>query len=80
MIKNILHKSLLITNVLFLTLILNICFSDLHAKTLRIGSLQYGSVNWELKLIKELSNNIKIKVLEMNFLNKKNMHFKLQKY
>ena len=55
MIKNILNKSLFITNVLFLTLILNICFSYLHANTLRIGSLQYGSVNWELKLIKELN-------------------------
>ena len=32
------------------------------------------------KDIKELSNNIKIKVLEINLLNKKNMHFKLQKY
>ena len=32
------------------------------------------------KDIKELSNNIKIRVLETNFLNKKNMHFKLQKY
>ena len=30
--------------------------------------------------IKELSNNIKIKILEMNSLDKKNMHFKLQKY
>ena len=32
------------------------------------------------KDIKELSNNIKIKVLEKNSLNKDNMHFKLQKY
>ena len=80
MVKNILNKLLFITNVLFLTLILNICFSNLHAKTLRIGSLQYGSVNWELKLIKELCHNIKIKVLEMNSINEKNMYFKLQKY
>ena len=32
------------------------------------------------KDIKELSDNIKIKVLEMKSLNKKNMHFKLEKY
>ncbi len=32
------------------------------------------------KDIKELCNNIKIRVLETNSLNKKNMHFKLQKY
>ena len=69
MIKNILKKSLFITNVLFLTLILNICFSYLHANTLRIGSLQYGSVNWELKLIKELNmdknNDLNIEIVEL---------------
>ena len=32
------------------------------------------------KDIQELSNNIKIKVLEMNSTNEKNMYFKLQKY
>ena len=29
-------------------------FLEVEAKTIKIGSLQYGSVNWELKLIKEL--------------------------
>ena len=29
-------------------------FFRLEAQTIKIGSLQYGSVNWELKLIKEL--------------------------
>ena len=69
MIKNILNKLLFITNVLFLTFILNICFSYLHANTLRIGSLQYGSVNWELKLIKELNmdknNDLNIEIVEL---------------
>ena len=69
MIKNILNKSLFITNVLFLTLILNICFTHLHANTLRIGSLQYGSVNWEPKLIKELNmdkdNGLNIEIVEL---------------
>ena len=32
------------------------------------------------KDIKELFNNIKIKVLETNYINEKNMSFKLQKY
>ena len=32
------------------------------------------------KDIQELSNNIKIKVLEMNSTKEKNMYFKLQKY
>ena len=69
MIKNILNKSLFITNLLFLSLILNICFADLYAKTLKIGSLQYGSVNWELKLIKELNmdknNDLNIEIVEL---------------
>ena len=29
-------------------------FFGLEAETIKVGSLQYGSVNWELKLIKEL--------------------------
>ena len=29
-------------------------FVSASAQTIKIGSLQYGSVNWELKLIKEL--------------------------
>ena len=39
----------------------------LEAETIKIGSLQYGSVNWELKLIKELEldkkNNFKLEIL-----------------
>ena len=38
-------------------------------KKLRIGSLQYGSVNWELKLIKELQldkkNNFDLEIVEL---------------
>ena len=41
-----------------LSVIVNLFFSDFliadELKKLRIGSLQYGSVNWELKLIKDL--------------------------
>ena len=40
-----------------ISIALNFCFSSAltaeDLKKLRIGSLQYGSVNWELKLIKE---------------------------
>ena len=47
-----------ITKVLLLLFCFNLTFigSSLAAEKqkLRIGSLQYGSVNWELKLIKEL--------------------------
>ena len=38
-------------------------------RKLRIGSLQYGSVNWELKLIKELQldnkNNFDLEIVEL---------------
>ena len=40
------------------SVIINLFFSEFliadELKKLRIGSLQYGSVNWELKLIKDL--------------------------
>ena len=56
-----------------LSIILNFCNSgNLSAeelKKLRIGSLQYGSVNWELKLIKELkldnTNNFDLEIVEL---------------
>ena len=47
------------------------CFSssDLLAKKIRIGSLQYGSVNWELKLIQELGldtkNSFELEIVEL---------------
>ena len=41
----------------------------LEAETIKIGSLQYGSVNWELKLIKELEldkkNNFNLEIVEL---------------
>ena len=35
-------------------------FSNTFAEKLRIGTLQYGSVNWELDLIKSLELDKKI--------------------
>ena len=41
---------------LFITLVLvSGLVTDLFAEKIKVGSLQYGSVNWELKLIKEKS-------------------------
>ena len=44
-------------------------FINVNAKTIKIGSLQYGSVNWELKLIKELEldkkNNFDLEIVEL---------------
>ena len=39
---------------LFISLFLCLLSSDLLANKIKIGSLQYGSVNWELKLIQDL--------------------------
>ncbi len=57
----------------YLLLILLSCslifFSSAKANTLKIGSLQYGSVNWELKLIKELKldeeNGFNLEIIEL---------------
>ena len=44
-------------------------FFKLEAQTIKVGSLQYGSVNWELKLIKELEldkkHNFKLEIIEL---------------
>ena len=44
-------------------------FFSLEAQTIKVGSLQYGSVNWELKLIKELEldkkNNFNLEIIEL---------------
>ena len=44
-------------------------FFSLEAQTIKVGSLQYGSVNWELKLIKELKldkkNNFNLEIIEL---------------
>ena len=44
-------------------------FFRLEAETIKIGSLQYGSVNWELKLIKELEldkkYNFNLEIVEL---------------
>jgi NitT/TauT family transport system substrate-binding protein len=44
-------------------------FVSVNAQTIKIGSLQYGSVNWELKLIKELEldkkNGFDLKIIEL---------------
>ena len=58
----------------FFVVLIAICLSFLRFKCrrfrkLRIGSLQYGSVNWELKLIKELEldnkNNFDLEIVEL---------------
>ena len=69
MLKNIFKKLLFIQIVCFLTFILNIRFSNLNANTLKIGSLQYGSVNWELDLIKTLeldkNHNFDLEIVQL---------------
>jgi NitT/TauT family transport system substrate-binding protein len=44
-------------------------FVGVNAQTIKIGSLQYGSVNWELKLIKELEldkkNGFDLEIIEL---------------
>ncbi len=62
------YKFLSFVLLIFLFLI-NPTFSDVKSQELKIGSLQYGSVNWELKLIKELEldkkNSFDIKIIEL---------------
>ena len=44
-------------------------YSNSFAKKIRIGTLQYGSVNWELKLIEELEldkkNSFDLEIVEL---------------
>ncbi len=44
-------------------------FCQAESQTIKVGSLQYGSVNWELKLIKELEldkkNNFNLEIVEL---------------
>lgn len=55
--------------LLIVLFLINPTFSDVKSQELKIGSLQYGSVNWELKLIKELEldkkNSFDIKIIEL---------------
>ncbi len=65
------------SNMKILTSIVFCCFlflfnnltSDDQVKKVRVGSLQYGSVNWELKLIKEIEldkkNNFELEIVEL---------------
>ena len=56
-----------------LSIIINLFFSEFliadELRKLRIGSLQYGSVNWELKLIKDLQldnkSNFDLEIVEL---------------
>ena len=60
----------IILNFFFLVLF-TICFSSTEslAKKIRIGTLQYGSVNWELKLIQDLDldkkNSFELEIVEL---------------
>ena len=55
----------------FFLVVFIFCLSstDLFAKKIRIGSLQYGSVNWELKLIQDLGldekNSFELEIVEL---------------
>ena len=54
---------------LFISLFLCLLSSDLSANKIKIGSLQYGSVNWELKLIQDLEidkkNGFELEIVEL---------------
>ena len=54
---------------LFISLFLCLLSSDLLANKIKIGSLQYGSVNWELKLIQDLEidkkNGFELEIVEL---------------
>ena len=57
-------------NLLFLVgFIFSFSSSDSFAKKIRIGTLQYGSVNWELKLIEDLEldkkNSFELEIVEL---------------
>ena len=51
---NKLFKSNYTKYFIFILVAFLLFFKNVYANKLKIGSLQYGSVNWELKLIKEL--------------------------
>ncbi|MFL2678877.1 MAG: ABC transporter substrate-binding protein [Alphaproteobacteria bacterium] len=50
-------------------LLLCLLFSGVSAEKIKVGSLQYGSVNWELKLIKDLGldeqNGFSLEIIEL---------------
>ena len=54
---------------LFIIIISGFIWNDAAAQKIRIGTLQYGSVNWELKLIQELGldekNNFDLEIIEL---------------
>ncbi len=56
-------------NLIISFLISFLFFVSASSETIKIGSLQYGSVNWELKLIKELEldkkNNFDLEIVEL---------------
>ena len=63
-------KSFYSTSLFFVsTIFLVLKFSGVDASKIKIGTLQYGSVNWELKLIKELGldtkQNFEIEIVEL---------------
>ncbi len=62
--KNITIKFLFLVGFIFC-----LSSSDSFAKKIRIGTLQYGSVNWELKLIEDLEldkkNSFELEIVEL---------------
>ena len=56
--------------ILVLFIILSFTYkNEVKANQIKIGTLQYGSVNWELKLIKQLEldkkNNFDLEIVEL---------------
>ena len=69
MCKSIIKQSTKLIKIFLLVILLNTpAFSD-EIKTIKVGTLQYGSVNWELDLIKKMQidskNNINVKIVQL---------------
>ena len=69
MYKSTIRQSIKRIKVLLLIILLNTpAFSD-EIKTIKVGTLQYGSVNWELDLMKKMQidfkNNINVKIVQL---------------
>ena len=69
MCKSIIKQSVKLITIFLLIILFNTpAFSD-EIKTIKVGTLQYGSVNWELDLIKKMQidskNNINVKIVQL---------------
>ena len=69
MFKSIIKQSIKQIKIFLIIILLNTpAFSD-DIKTIKVGTLQYGSVNWELDLMKKMQidtkNNINVKIVQL---------------